>query len=473
MTRTYLSASLVLLLGAAACGGGDGAEPPTVKDRLTDTLPDLLSSTDSALTFLSETDTLASVDSTLSALDGAFANLPFTLAGDQVDPGTDGGVVVDEQVDLDGNQIAQELSETIFTDANYAGNGDYRLSGEDFCVTDGGPPDPDCVAELDSAKIVIHVEAAGDGLDFTLGVGPNRAEPITLELRSDRLTVAVDLAETKDAIAFLGSLTGETIELPQTFEGVIAASLIANAPQNVSIQLAARSDVAIDGTFDGERLAFSTAARDPLLSLDVNAAGRELGASIDVGRTQISGPWQSFAVDSNANGNLEVDWQGFSAGVTLEDGAQTLTVENIGFGDGTSTVSLDEFTLLSVDLNPSAGRAFDLSFAPSNDGLPTIGVDPEFDLTLDFDLRPLANAGDVVEDYLLDDTYRVTLNGQTPTLQPIENVGLAVRSGSLTISADSAASDITVGAGQCLLGVSDPAPGAHPVLGFLAAGACE
>ena len=476
MTRTTL-ASLALTFGVAACGG-NGAEPTTVKDRLTETLPGLLSSTNGALAFIDDAETLNGIDESLATLDGAFQNLPFSLspAAGEEDPFAGDGDVQEEEID--GAQLADELAQTIFSDANYVGNGDYRLRGEDFCGDSEGGLDPECVANFDAARVVIHVEKAGDGLDFTLGIGPDRAEPLTLELRSNRLTVAVDLAETKDAAAHLAALAGESIALPETFEGVIAASLIVNAPQNVSIQLAARTTVAIDGEFNGDRLAFSTAARDPMFGVDINAADRTLGAAIDIGPTKIEGPWESFADQTLATGNLAVDWKGLSAGVTLADGDETLTVENIGLGAGTSTISLDEFTLLSVDLNPDAGRAFDFTIAPSGDGLPILGVDPAFDLTLAFDLSPLAAAGDAVESYLLSDTYRIALSGQTPTLQPVaQNAatgfggGLAVRSGSLSISSNDAS--VSVAAGQCLVNVASPEPGSHPVLGSLAAGACE
>lgn len=465
--RIHSALALAGALGLAACGGGEEASPDAVEKRLQDTLPGLIDSTVAASAFVGESALMTDIENGLSMLDSTFADaLPF-FADDGALP-----AALEDEEEVDGQSVTDDLVEIIFTEENYEGDGVYRLPIELFCPDE--PADPECVDFFTQAELRLRAEFAGDGLDFTLLVGPDRAAPIALELRSNRASLVGDLAEAAAAVEHLASISGEEVDVPEVFEGVAAVSLIAHGETDVSIEVAIREAIRVEGTFpDVGPVAFSTAAAEPLAAVRLDGVNERLTASYDLARTQLSLPWSAVDAESLATGTFAIDWAGSSATLVLEAGADSLVIENIGFGDGTSTVKLDEFVLLSADFNADHGRRAALTIAPT-DALPTFTFDPAFDLAIGVDLSPLADAGDEVPAYLLGESYRVTLDGTMPTMQPVESAdgldgALKIVSGQLTIA--SSADQVVVPAGECLVADAYVA-GENEILGNLAAGAC-
>lgn len=464
----FPSASLLALV--AACGG-DGAEPADVRARLQTTLPALIESTGSAMAYLDESESLAGVDRTLESIDRAFA-LPFDLAA------TDERLAAAAEGELDGEELAAALGEAIFNESNHEGGGVYRIPPELLCGEDleTGAVDPECIDTMTAVALKIRVAERDGGLDFTLLVGPDRDEPLAVELRSDRASFVVDLAEAKQAALAVGEAVGEPVELPEIMEGVVAASLTVLGEAHVELDLATRSAVQIAGDFDGDAVAFTTAARQPIIAFEVDAVARQIGLSLDLGATTLTAPWSLIDDTSLASGVFALDWKGMSARATIAEGDTGIELEDIGFGDGTSTIKLDDQTLFALDLNAALGRRFAVSIQPTEGGLPTFALSPGFDLSLAFNLAPLAAAGDFVESYLLGETYRVALLGDAPEIQPIEADasfagGLAVLGGELSIGSSAVAAPVVAGVGECLVG--DPVTdGEHPILGAFAVAAC-
>ena len=479
---SYTSPLAALLAATAlvpACTSASGADPGQVRDRLSSTLPGVVDPAVTSIQFAGDSTALAGLSDSLSALDGL--GMPFSLSpfgsdaasGSGIQPAADAG----GSMDPNGADLAKQLADTIFTDANYEGDGIYRVSGDDFCPTDDtGAADPTCLSDFEKADLAIRVELAGDGLDFTLLVGPDQAAPLTLELRSARASLVADLAQAKDAIQYLAAAFDQQVDLPQVFEGRVAVSLIINGPKDVSVQLAVRRAVAIEGDLPGGHVAFSTAAADPLASLEVNAASRTLTALVDLGRTRLSAPWSMLNADSLASGVYAIDWQGLSLSASASDGDSSLHIDNIGLGDDTSTIKLGDHTLVAVDLNADSGRRYGLTLTPAAGGLPTATFDPGLDLVVAVDFSPLAAAGDAIDSWLIDQTYELSFQGDAPTAQAIAATSTSagavrVASGTLTLSSTAADAPVVVGAGQCLL--PDPVEaGEHPLLGALSAGPC-
>ncbi len=111
-------------------------------------------------------------------------------------------------------------------------------------------------------------------------------------------------------------------------------------------------------------------------------------------------------------------------------------------------------------------KTFALHILPGPE-LPRFLLDPGFDLSLAVSLRPLADAGDAVEPWALDELYRITAGAE---LQPLEGALRAV-TGSISVAATKAGASVTVAQGQCLL-PDVVTTGEHPVIGQLTAGAC-
>ncbi len=472
-----------LSLGLAACGSSaDPAEPADAQTRLRATVPQITQAAESAVVVVEEMPAMTWLEDSLDAANVSFASLPFELELPSLigEDGDDFGSFLDSFKQSDDEEI-EAIIALIFNEQNYEGDGYYRLSAEALCEEDfdTGAPDADCVNELNKAEIRVRALLAGDGLDISLAIGPNRAEPLVLELRSDRVSLVIDLAEGKQAIAELARLSGEEVELPEVMEGVIALSLVVHSEVDVSIEAAVRQAARLEAALPEGQLSFSSAAKDPMFAVRFNGADNEVTFSLDVGQTTLSAPWNLIETDSLVSGGVyAMDFGGMSATTTLRENDTSLTISNIGFGDGTTTLKLDDNVLFAMDLNADLNRRFSMTIAPSANGAASIALDPGFDLSLAYDLRPLADAGELVEDFLLNETYRIAFTGQNPTAEPFApdtagDGGIRITAGTLSISSSAEAAAITVNAGQCLVENPIPAVGAHPVLGFLEVSDCQ
>jgi hypothetical protein len=484
-----------LAIGLTACGSGPGgAGPDDTQEQIQKHLPSLIDSTLESPDFLETNEAWNNLGASFGALDQVMAAFPGASDDDGGDDGFgDGGG--DDFGDAGGDEgpsgqeIADMLVADLFNESNYLGGGIYTIPGSLVCPDieefDEQSPDgfstvadQECLDGLTDLELRIHVQSAGDGLDITLLVGPAKARPIVFELRSDRITLASDLAEVKIAVEHLATLAAaedEDIELPETMEGVVALSLIKHAAKDISIELAIRSDLKVEGSLpELGNLRFSTAAAEPLVAVRLNGNAETVTAALDLHRTQVSMPWAAFDELSNADGTLAVDFQGLSA--TVEFGNQAsdslFTVRNIGLGDAQSTVKLDDATLLAIDLNAASGRHFDLVMeAIPAQGLPSFRFLEEFKLEVLTDLTPLAAAGDDVGASLLDQTYTFEVQDGMQPVEGVDSAGLMAVGGEIRIGSTVASANVVVAPGQCLL----PSPieiGEHELIGALSAGPC-
>lgn len=472
---SYFATGLALSALAFGCGGSSGAEPGDVQGQISAHIPGLFDAAKDGADQAAGSTALAGLTDSLASIDSL--GMPFQLAPGTTDDGTALRTFSLEDGDPTGDEIAQWLNDNIFTDANYVGDGQYRIPADLVCADpETGAVDPECADMWNQVDVRIHAELAGDGIDFTLLIGPNDAAPLLVEVRSDRLTLAVDLGGAAAAVDHVASVTGESADLPEVLEGVVALTLRIPSENAVSFELAVREAIAIE-VAGASPMSFSTAAKDPLAQLLIDGVEREIVASFDLGRTTLSMPWSEWDWTSLATGTMNLDWQGLSFTAVVADGSNQIAIGNIGLGDGTSTLSLDDTALVSIDLNADSGRRFDLTLSPDPaGGLPIASFDPGMDLTVDVFMQPLADAGDFVDPWLLDDTYRFAIEGDQPATQSIAgdaNLGtpgaLRVQSGTMTVS--STTDSVVVNAGQCL--VADTVEsGENPVVGAVAAGAC-
>jgi hypothetical protein len=444
-----------------ATGACDKPPTPTeVRKGLLDNLPPVVADLNGTGTAISESDMAAAFDSTLGGIRDAFPQTFEQLTVAKL-PATDAEVEAD----------LRDLVERIFSDANHEGDGVFRVHGDILC-DDAEPDYADCVQQVEAMELRIRVDIDGDIVSLTLLVGPDRAEPISLAVGANSLEVTVDLGGARSALLHVASVTGDELELPGTMKGRISASLRRNAVYDWTAALAIRQAIEIVGTIDAGQVAIAVAARDPLVSVRANGNTKELTATVDVGPVQVSLPWRALEAESTIDEILAIDLRGLTGHVTLADGQQTLTLEDVGLGDGTSTVKLGGETVLSLDFNAATGRTADITIAPSA-ALPIVSFAPGFVLALGVHLQPFADAGEEVEPYLLDEVYTFSA-GQA--IQPVAPTGtfpggLRAVTGGIQISAANANASVNVAAGQCL--VEDAvASDEHPLLGRFAVVAC-
>lgn len=292
----------------AACSDGEEAEPKTVQARIQRDLPPLIHSTMSSASFLDDNEKWAGLMESMSTIG--------TLSGVGGDEATEPVPAADEE-EFDGDSLAEFLIANIFTSDNYEGGGVYAVPSELLCPETDGAADSDCLSQMDQIALKIRVGVATDGLDFDLLVGPDQAAPLSLELRSDRLSTVVDLDATKEAVLHIAMVTGEDAELPDTMDGIFAGSIIRNGPADVSFELAVREDLEIAGSIPGVGpVQLSMGATDPAFSLRLNGADEELTLTYDVGRTMFSIPWEALAGDSSASGTFAIGSRSEGDGLT-------------------------------------------------------------------------------------------------------------------------------------------------------------
>jgi len=148
-------------------------------------------------------------------------------------------------------------------------------------------------------------------------------------------------------------------------------------------------------------------------------------------------------------GTLEAVVAGIEGGVTLDGSTDALTLSHLGLGEQTSTIKVDQNTIAALDVNPAAGRHFDLKLEKQAAG--TLATfTPTLDATLLLKLAPLASQISNISPALLDNMIHVWFDGQNPSVQT-GNDELRIVSGTLHYAdAYDPSHDLTAAAGSCL-----------------------
>jgi hypothetical protein len=335
-------------------------------------------------------------------------------------------------------------------------------------------------------------------IDLTLLLGEDQHAPLTLELHQRSLGVQLDLGQ---AFA-LGRDLGQELEGVEELDGVLELRLVENQARDYSLQLNVLRALSVKLDADGEQLTASLGASSPAWNVRVDGNAKSLSAGIDLAQLQLRGPLRLFSellssstsaepvgdvsgaspvsdleepeAERTYTGILELVLAGVSGTLTYAADSDVIELEDVGFGNGTSTLKHDANTLFALDLNPSQGRRVSFSIEPMGEGS-RIHVSPSLDLSLAFAFHYVADQFEDIADYLLDDTLRVWFSGDAPVLE-LGDAGLRVAAGTLklTSSANSGA-NVSVEAGMCLIESSEAdesVESQHPFTGF-EGGACE
>ena len=178
-------------------------------------------------------------------------------------------------------------------------------------------------------------------------------------------------------------------------------------------------------------------------------------------------------------GSAGLTLAGLSGEAALEvrgDGAEVLTVRNLGLGDDTAVLDVEGAPVTTVDLNPLTGRSLDL-VATSTEAGTEIEVVPGLDLGIGLFLANVADRIEVPE-WALEETLRIRLEGaaapriRLPAIDEAlaeERVAVELLDGTLVLESD-ALGELRVEEGMCLW-ERPAAEGEHPFAG-LAADTC-
>jgi hypothetical protein len=322
--------------------------------------------------------------------------------------------------------------------------------------------DQDCVDQVNRLQIRLRLSSPSEGnVDVALLLTSEKRNPATLELYSNHVGVVVNLGEIKSTLDALGEDTGSLISLV----GKLDFQLRRNAELDYSFVSSVLEDVKVGVEVNpGETVHYGVGRSVPTFELRLDGNARKVTGTIDVGAVTVDGPLNAFRdtfdpeeYDTLGNpvprpvyqGALAGLLAGIEGGVTLDGSSDTLTLNHLGLGDQTSTLKVDQDTIAALDVNPAAGRHFDLALEDQGSGT-LLTFDPTLDVTLLLKFAPLASQIADIAPALLDNAIHVWFEGQNPSIQS-GNDELRIVSGTLHYTdAYDPSHDLTAAAGSCL-----------------------
>jgi len=388
------------------------------------------------------------------------------------------------------------------------------------------PPDVDVDVDEEEGKsceevfteepVALAVTSTGSGkIDVAVLFGQAQLSPINFFFHPTQLGVEVDLGLTLDVLAVYAAAVGEDApELPVTLSGAVSATLSKDAEKIYTLGASITKKIEVNGTMDGDSYSLSVAASNNLAALTLDGATESLTASVNVGAVDVSAPaswldggcesepgmvstspappeWIDEPDDENGEGEGDEDpWEeeepwvdeyedpcadeepltgtyeahlgGFTAAVTLDGDTDALTLNNLGLGSTTTTVSRNGDTLIGADLNADHGRALDLTIH-SDENAMTIQIDPALVVSVAFSLAGADGMFEGAPEWLHDEVSTLSLAGAA---QPAIRVdfgdeetesegGVSIEAGTLTLTSTSLEEDVVVEAGMCLLFTDD------------------
>ena len=415
---------------------------------------------------------------------------------------------LDESID----ELMQTLREKVFTPENLESEGDgsatYRLGPTFLCTPRsdaddlGDPPapsgsggsssnvgtqgtpalDPDCVDEANRLQIRLRLSSPSEGdVDVELLLTASKRNPATLELYSNHVGVTVDLGEIKGTLDALDEDTGALTSLA----GKLGFELKRNAELDFSFLASVLADVNVGIENDaGEEAVVEVGRSVPTFELRLDGNARKVTGTLDVGAVTVAGPLNAFRdlfdpehyddfgdplPRPHYTGMVHALLAGLEAGITFDGSKVKLALTHLGLGEQSSTLELDQNTLVKLDLNPSQGRHFDLALEKAGDETRATLV-PTFDAQAVLGFAPLASQISDLPASLLDNTVHLWFDGQNPSVET-HGDALRVVTGTLNYSdAYDPAQNLTAVAGSCV--ADGDGSSSESVLG-LAVTACQ
>lgn len=387
-----------------------------------------------------------------------------TESGDDGDStGCDDGEPAEADPEAESEAAVDFLNEHIFIEDHIEQESEheitYLLDGDNVCVEEDfadAEAHQECVDHVDELEIRLQVTSpSADDLDIAVLIGPAEHHPVDIQLHTDLVAAEVELADLHAAAEFAAEVVDESTEaLPESMQGRVRAELGHRSDQ-AELEFSVLSDIDVR---DGEKTRVRIDRSSPTAYFAADAASDELEAKLDLASVDAEFPvsygeseWDPETGEENVT-EYEYQVDAFLAGATSEMqhtlGDEELEIENIGLGQEASTVDIEGQRAFEVDLNGTSGRTFDATLIPGDEGLEA-RVDPAFDLQMMFALQGLEDDIGEVEDWMLDELLRITLDGAPEPGVFAGESGLEVLDGQLVFDSKNEET-VTVDAGECL-----------------------
>lgn len=369
-----------------------------------------------------------------------------------------------------------------------------------------------CEEVFTEEPVALAVTSTGEGkIDIAVLFGQDQLSPINFFFHSTQLGVEVDLGKTLDVLAVYAAAVGEDApELPVTLTGAVAATLTKDADKVYTIGASITQKITVNGTMDDASYSLSIGKSDPLVALTMDGVNESMTAAANVGAIDVSAPasWLDGGCESEGGsmaepmpvsppdsgwddegdsgegdedpwmeddhemyddpceeeepltGTYEAHLGGASASVTMDGKTEAISLNNLGLGDTTTTVSRNGDTLIGVDLNEAHGRTLDLTIH-SDENAMNFQLDPALVVSVALSLAGADGIFEGAPSWMHDEVMTVSLTGSSPEVrldfgdeESESEGGFSVVSGTLTLSSTSV-EDVVVEAGMCIVGVEE------------------
>jgi hypothetical protein len=347
--------------------------------------------------------------------------------------------------------------------------------------------DEGCLEMMEREQPMIRLMEAGDGMNAEILVGQNQEVLMSATLNSQTARFGIELEALSRILKDLASEAGEDAERDPEFEGedegegvdfnlemrgAISLELDTSIDQVATFSFNVDRPISITGQVEGldEINVNFPAAQDVIsISSDSRTPSIRLGLSIPKLTQALSAPLQGEEweyddetgeerfIEAGPLHEITAVLGGLDLAFNLalvEEGINT-TID-VGLGDESSTIHIDNQQVLKVDLNPNHNRqiSINLDHSQLNEESTMISLASELHaLNIDVDLSSISEIE--APEWLLNEMYRVAFTsaaGQLPAVEFLEE-GLKVAAGRFEISADRADISHVAEGGQCIAGV--------------------
>lgn len=332
---------------------------------------------------------------------------------------------------LDGQEIAelsQELTDRFFAPETITVETEtrvvYRIDGARVC--DG---DSTCRRAFAEVPVRLEVVSPREGaLEINVSAGDAADPLLMIALDESSASVAVNIAQVRAAAELFAPYFELPIDqLPSTALGAFTVALVKNAAHDYTATLSIDRDIQLESTHPEFIANLSIAARSsPVLSARLDGNMRRFYGDVDFAAVDAAMPAADLleeltcsAGDTDCgpfSGILSAHLAGASASIELTSTLDRLLINNVGLGDETSRVMLDQTNLIEADLNALHDRRFDVELATFDDFVEA-SVRRAFTLDLGLDLDVLNAQGAGLPAWTAHDRLHVSFDGAAPNIR--------------------------------------------------------
>ncbi len=477
------------------------------------------------------------LESALEFLESSDAvnNLVDTLFGDDDDEESeDEEELAAEPIDIDLSEfrdgMVEMMRDRIMVESTSAVAEDglsirYALSPEFFCAED---PEEDesaedeaermedqeaCAERLATNPVEISVMSDGEGdMNLSLLAGDEAVESARLQIHQDMMSIVTDLANLTPLFEVF--IDPSDFEMPRSMVGTLGAEVREAGALAYDARFAALDAISVVPDDDQEPVSLQMPeAKDPG-HVSIDGKSMTLDGSLNIDALEASVPWQMIVdmfydeeghsewiceTDESGEEDCWEEWvdapeppevdeafivklPAVMGDLSYASDDDVFRFTDMGLGDGTTLVSVDADTIISLDLNPDDGRTLSLAVSGNEDQDVGLEFSPSVDVQLTFAWNKVSAAFEDLPNFLLDDTLGVQMDGSdAPRLDILrgEDTQFRVTSGQLTLWSAQMDEDVVIEEGECITGIDEDGmseeelDALHDLFGTLIGDTCE